>query len=555
MIDTNSILTKIRPVPGAVLRELRRQSIALLAGLLGSIVAVIVMGVLRLWWGAPTAPELVGERLLPLMSADQFVSLLLRFQPHPKTGPLGLALLGQCVIGTLLGPAYALVQSRLGKRQEPDAVSRLNWWPPRSAWMTAAAFALGMELVAVAVFWPVLPEGLFGDPIDTARLLTMTSLLLTFASYAAVLALAFQAFRRVWGAWAFGTETRPTPAAAEGILVTRREALITAGATVAVIAVGGIATNALISEYLARSNIPYEGRGTPGLLTSPITPNADFYVVSKNVLDPTVVADRWRLELNGLVRKPRSWTYPEVLALPSEVRAVTLECISNEVGSNLLSTARWRGVTLEKLLDLGGGVTGVSASHVVFYGVDGFAASLPLAALLQARALLAWEMNGVALPDRHGFPLRAIVPGRYGEQSAKWVTRVEIVDYNFKGFYQSQGWSAAQLETMSRIDQPRGQVRPGGITVSGVAFAGIRGIRQVELSVDGGSTWSAATLVPPLSDQTWVLWTWKWYPATSGQYTILARATDGSGAVQTQAQRGTVPDGATGWPSAKVLIK
>jgi DMSO/TMAO reductase YedYZ molybdopterin-dependent catalytic subunit len=550
----------------AALRTLRRHSIALLAGLLGSLAAALVMGLLRLWWGTPTPPELVGERLLPLMSADQFVALLIRFQPHSKTGPLGLALLGQCIIGVLLGPAYVLtVQAWEKKKLSSREAAAERWFPQSAAWTLAVAFATSMELIALALFWPVLPEGLFGDPIGISRLLTIAALALTFATYAAVVAVAYQIFRHIWGAWAdigpdvardTGMAREPsvdTPR--EQMVISRREALQTAGVTVSLIVVGAWAGDRLIDAYLSRSNLSYEGHGTSGPLTSPITPNTDFYVVSKNVLDPTVEVGRWRLELTGLVRQPRTWTYAEVQQLPAETRAVTLECISNEVGGNLLSTAWWRGVTLQTLLDLGGGTGSVADRHVVFYAVDGYTTSLPLEALLEARTLLAWQMNGSALPDRHGFPLRAVVPGRYGEQSAKWVTRVDITDHEFKGFYQSQGWSAATLETYSRIDQPRGQAGMGAIPVSGVAFAGTRGISRVEVSTDDGTTWSIAILVPPLSDQTWVLWHWLWHPAGPGFYTLRARATDGTGALQTPIERGTVPDGATGWPMVRVLVK
>jgi DMSO/TMAO reductase YedYZ molybdopterin-dependent catalytic subunit len=212
-------------------------------------------------------------------------------------------------------------------------------------------------------------------------------------------------------------------------------------------------------------------------------------------------------------------------------------------------------VTLETLLDLGGGTGPVAGKRAVFYAVDGYATSLPLEALLQARTLLAWQMNGSPLPDRHGFPLRAVVPGRYGEQSAKWVTRVDIIDQEFKGFYQSQGWSAAPLETFSRIDQPQGAAGIGAVPVSGVAFAGTRGISRVEVSTDDGTSWSVASLVPPLSDQAWVLWHWLWHPSGPGLYTLRARATDGTGALQTGRELGTVPDGATGWPTVHVLVK
>jgi DMSO/TMAO reductase YedYZ molybdopterin-dependent catalytic subunit len=525
------------------------------------------MGVLRLWWGTPTPPELVGERLLPLMSADQFVALLIRFQPHSKTGPLGLALLGQCIIGILLGPAYALAVRAWEKKQMPSssAATAKSWFPRSSGWVAAVVFAASMEIIALAVFWPVLAEGLFGNPIDIARLLTIVALVLTFTAYTSVLAVAYQVFRHVWGAWAgvtpdaardTGMTRVPILATTrEQVVVSRREALQTAGVTLGLIAVGVWAGDALINAYLSRSNLIYEGRGTSGLLASPITPRADFYVVSKNVLDPTVEVGRWRLELTGLVRRPRTWTYAEVQQMPAETRPVTLECISNEVGGNLLSTALWRGVTLETLLEQGGGTGTVAGKHVVFYAIDGYATSLPLEALLEARTLLAWQMNGSPLPDRHGFPLRAVVPGRYGEQSAKWVTRVDIIDHEFKGFYQSQGWSAAPLETFSRIDQPHGQVGFGAVPVSGVAFAGTRGISRVEVSTDDGTTWSIASLVPPLSEQTWVLWQWLWHPAGPGLYTLRARATDGTGALQTGVDRGTVPNGATGWPIAHVLVK
>src|SRR5262249_20570093 len=171
-----------------------------------------------------------------------------------------------------------------------------------------------------------------------------------------------------------------------------------------------------------------------------------------------------------------------------------LECISNEIGGRLLSTAQWRGFSLKTLLERAGGVGAPEGIHAVFTSADGYVTSLPLPDLLEARTLLAYEMSGETLPERHGFPLRAIVPGRYGEQSAKWVTRVEITDHEVKGFYQSQGWSAAQVETISRIDTPHTQAPLGEIPISGIAFAGIRGIQQVEVSADAAVPWQTASL-------------------------------------------------------------
>ncbi|HEY7092831.1 MAG TPA: molybdopterin-dependent oxidoreductase, partial [Ktedonobacterales bacterium] len=505
----------------SALKFIRHAGLALLAGLLGSIVAIVIMGALRLWWGTPTPPELVGERILPQLSVDQFIALLIRYAPNSKTGPLSQALLGQAVIGALLGGAYAVAVWRAGGMRAARE-GRASWLPGHRAWLVAGALTLGMLLLAIALFWPVLSAGLYGDPIGTARLLTIVALALIFGSYAATVALAYQAYWRVWGAWVEGAY-RDVPAqavantdgAATSIAgrVTRREALAVAGGTAVTLLVGAVATNRLIAEYLARSNLSYEGHTVPVSVMSAITPNNDFYIVSKNVLDPSVVVSRWRLEVDGLVGKPTTWTYDDMLKLPAETRAVTLECISNGIGGRLISTAQWRGISLETLLGRAGGVGAQEGKHVVFTGVDGYVTSLPLPDLLEARTLLAYQMNGETLPARHGFPLRAIVPGRYGEQSAKWVTRVEITDHDVKGFYQSQGWSAAQLETISRIDAPRKQASLGEIPISGIAFAGIRGIQQVEVSVDGGATWQRASLQPPLSDQTWVFWNWAWRPS------------------------------------------
>lgn len=545
------ILSAIR---WGILGELRRVRIGLVAGLLGSLAAVIAMLALRLLWGTPTPPELVGERILPQLSAGQFVMLLIEFEPHPKTGPLFLALLGQVIIGILLVP---LVERLARVPEMPPAR-----WPSRRAWLTAAGFALAMEAIAVALFWPVLPENLFGAPVDSARLLTMLSLLLTFTAYALVITLASHWLHRVYGTRATAVAALASPrhqmasSPGERSLLTpmnRRDALAAAGATVLMVAAGAGAIDRLLAQYLASSNLAYEGFGTPARIMSPITPNQHFYVVSKNVLDPVVNSGQWQLELTGLVRTPKIWSHGQVRALPRETRAITLECISNGVGGNLMSTAQWGGVTLQTLLDEAGGAL-PPASHVLFTSVDGYHTSLPLADVLHARTLLAYDMNGVPLPQRHGFPLRAVVPGRYGEQSAKWLTRIELIDYDFKGFYQSQGWSSAQVETTSRIDTPGCASPLGPVTVAGIAFAGIRGISKVEVSADSGATWHVATLTPPLSDQTWVFWSWLWQPESRGTYTLFVRASDGTGATQTAMQRGTVPDGATGRDSVTVVV-
>ena len=522
-----------------------RWGIALMAGLLGALASLLVMGIFRLWWGTLTPPELVAERILPLIPADQFVALLARFKAHPKTDPLGLTLLGQVILGILIAQP-------LSGFARPDTAPPTRW-PTRRAWLVAGGVALLMEVVALALFWPVLEAGIYGDPAGLARLLTAISLLLTFSAYAAVTLLADHWLNR----WLSRSSAIPAEAPSPTIAgVSRRAALEAGGAVVLSLAVGGVAFNRLLDGWYARSNLSYEGMRTPASVTSAITPTRDFYVVSKNVLDPTVQVERWRLEITGLIRSPRSWALRELQALESESRAITLECISNEVGGHLISTAQWRGVSLKTLLAAAGGAL-PTATHIIFYSVDDYTTSLPLAALLDARTLLAWEMNGEPLPDRHGFPLRAVVAGRYGEQSAKWLSRIELTDHPYKGFYQSQGWSDKPLSTMSRIDTPTSAATLGPVTVSGIAFAGLRAVTRVEVSADGGGAWHQATLLPPIATeaQAWRFWQWAWRPPRAGRYTLIVRATDSTGETQTSTVGPGVPNGATGWHSVQVLVK
>jgi DMSO/TMAO reductase YedYZ molybdopterin-dependent catalytic subunit len=161
------------------------------------------------------------------------------------------------------------------------------------------------------------------------------------------------------------------------------------------------------------------------------------------------------------------------------------------------------------------------------------------------------------LPNQHGYPLRAVVPGRFGEQSAKWLTRIELVAAPVKGFYQQQGWYSGPLYTISRIDAPGKHDRlPAGrpVRIHGIAFGGTRGIQRVEVSTDGGATWRRASFSPPLSPQAWALWHLDWTPATPGATELIVRATDGSGAPQIATARGTVPDGGTGLHHVPIIV-
>ncbi len=544
-----SLMPRARFVAQRGLSLLRCSLIPLVAGAAGSLAAILVMGILRLTWGVPSLPELVGERILPQLTVGQFVNLLTQFSPNSKTGPLSLALLGQFVLGVLLGPAYAFAAQAMGVRE--------GRWPSRRAWLVVAIGVACEEIVAIALFWPVLFANLYGLPIAHGRLVTSLATLIIFAAYMVVTALANHWLWRTWEPFVAGAfRTRVTVEDSATAQLTRRQAFVALGSVVLGLGLGAVAVQRLLAAYLARSTV-YDGMKSPYLASqaTQITPNDKFYLVTKNVLDPSVEVGKWQLDVTGLVHAPRAFDYEQARALPSETRAITLECISNGVGGTLMSTALWRGISLQQMLtEVGGALT--SATQVIFYSVDGFTSSLPLTDLLEAHALLAYEMNGAPLPDRHGYPLRVVMPGRYGEQSPKWLTCIELVDHDYKGFYQSQGWSDRQVFTTSRIEHPlaNSTVSTGPQIVRGLAYAGIRGVRKVEVSTDHGASWHAANLVKPLSDQTWVYWTWMWTPPAPGEYMLTVRATDGIGQLQIPTLTSTVPNGATGLHIVKVSV-
>src|SRR2546428_6514208 len=283
-----------------------------------------------------------------------------------------------------------------------------------------------------------------------------------------------------------------------------------------------------------------------------ITPTGDFYVVSKNPpgFDPVVDAQRWRLEIAGLVGKPVTLTYDEIKALPSVQRPHTLECISNEVGGDLISNATWRGARLQDVLNKANGVA-AKAIQVAFRCADGYTESLPVAEALNPDTLLVYEMNGAPLTTKHGFPVRLLVHGHFGMKNPKWITKIEGVDYNFMGYWERSGWSQqAIVKTISKITTPGGghmMYKVGDdVGLGGVAYAGDRGIKAVEISADDGKSWQSAQIKPPLGKYTWVFWAALWKSTAPGEYTLRVRAQDGTGTLQAREEVATLQEEATG---------
>jgi DMSO/TMAO reductase YedYZ molybdopterin-dependent catalytic subunit len=354
----------------------------------------------------------------------------------------------------------------------------------------------------------------------------------------------------------------------------RRRLLVSAGGLVAASIVGGVGGRVL----LARA-----GSAPPGVeaaipppsdtvqpfaaaadlaptvdgLSPIVVPNDRFYRIDTALITPSVDHATWSLRIHGLVDRETRLTYAELVGLPLFEQYVTIACVSNEVGGNLVGNAKWTGVRLREVLDLAG--VHASASQLVGRSVDGWTAGMPTAWILDAdrEPMIAVAMNDEPLPRAHGFPARLIVPGLYGYVSAtKWLSELELTTMEaFDAYWVPLGWAKeAPILTQSRIDTPRpggGGVTAGRVPIAGVAWAPDRGISAVEVAIDG--EWRPARLSAPISDATWVQWVYDW-DATPGRHRITVRATDGGGVVQEERRSPPAPDGARGWHTVDVTV-
>ncbi|WP_405161110.1 molybdopterin-dependent oxidoreductase [Nocardia sp. NBC_01499] len=293
----------------------------------------------------------------------------------------------------------------------------------------------------------------------------------------------------------------------------------------------------------------------PGL-TPYLTANEDFYRIDTALIVPQVSKNDWSLRIHGMVDREIQLSWADLANRPVMERLVTLACVSNEVGGDLIGNARWLGYRLDELLAEAG--PHPDADMMLSHSIDGFTAGTPLSVLTDGRdAMLAVGMNGEPLPVEHGYPARLVVPGLYGYVSAtKWVTELEITRFDrATAYWTRRGWSAmGPIKTGTRIDTPRarGRITKGRTTIAGVAWAQHRGIRTVEVQIDNGN-WQPARLADEQSIDTWRQWTYDW-DATPGPHTVRARTTDGTGTPQTADRADVVPDGATGYPSLTIQV-
>lgn len=368
--------------------------------------------------------------------------------------------------------------------------------------------------------------------------------------------------------------TRPSTADdREGVVQSRRAFVRTAGVAAAV-AVAGVATGRYVGDRVrslagdrAGFRIPTVETPAPPVsaahevavpdMRSFITPNDAFYRIDTVLQIPAVTTDQWRLRIHGMVDREITLTFDDLYRRSAVDRVITLTCVSNQVGGNLVGNARWTGYPLADLLAQAG--VDAEADMLLSRSVDGFTASTPLAAIFDGRdALLAVAMNGQPLPLEHGYPARLVVPGLYGYVSAtKWVSELEITRFDkATAYWTERGWAAqAPIKISSSIEVPAGfaRLKAGNVIVAGVAWAQHRGIESVEVRVDNGP-WQAATLADEYSIDTWRQWYWEW-DSTPGTHTLAVRCTDRSGQRQTAEQRPTVPDGSTGLERRVVFVE
>jgi DMSO/TMAO reductase YedYZ molybdopterin-dependent catalytic subunit len=298
-----------------------------------------------------------------------------------------------------------------------------------------------------------------------------------------------------------------------------------------------------------------------GFRANEITPNKDFYITSYSDKVPQIDPKTFQLSVGGNVEKPYTLTLDELAAMKDKTEFVTLECIGNPVGGSAIGNALWDGVTLRKVIEKASPKSGLVKT--VFYAEDGYTDSIPYELSLSDDVFLAFKMNEKDLPPIHGYPVRAIVPGIYGMKNVKWLSKIELVDYDFKGYWEKRGWSdEAVISVMSEILMPMDEktIPLAEYVIGGVAFGGRHGIGKVEISTDDGEKWQEAATKKPLSKWSWVLWSYRWMPPKEDDYTLKVRAYDLAGKMQETGSifrriTGSFPSGAKGIHSVNVTVK
>ena len=507
-----------------------------LAAALGIAIGELMAGLIE---GAPSLIIAIGDTVIENQPAGAKEIIVELFGTNNKLAlTTGIAVTAILIAG-LLGVA-----------------GRRNWIVPMAGFVVAGVVGLGAALTRPLV-----------DPI-----LAVVTIVLAIGVALAALRLMLGYTGPAWGAAATSADAAPVPG---GMPDWDRRRFLQVGGGVAVGAVllGAVGRN-LIAEGerapLDVAELPTPDAPLPAVPASAslevegispiVTPNEDFYRIDTALVNPRIDVDDWTLRVFGDVDREVTLTYDDLLAMPLFEQYVTIACVSNKVGDDLIGNALWTGVDLREVLDMAG--VQPAGEQIVGRSVDGFTAGFPTSWAMdpERRPMIAIGMNGQPLPRDHGYPARLIIPGLYGYVSAtKWLKEIQLTGWEeFDGYWIPRNWAKeAPILTQSRIDTPkRNATLAAGTTVpiGGVAWAPDRGVQRVEVAIDGGE-WQEAEISDPLNDATWVQWVLPWdAPADGGEHEIKVRATDGSGEVQTSDVTPPAPDGARGHHTITVKV-
>jgi DMSO/TMAO reductase YedYZ molybdopterin-dependent catalytic subunit len=506
-----------------------------LAGALGAIAGIGLSELVAGFLGAPSLLAAIGGFVIdhqPPGAKDLVVGL---FGTNDKLALEGLIVIVAAIVGALLGfvavrRSFALAATGFGAFAIAGFLATLS--------MPSASAPTSMIVALVA--------GIAG--VQVMSLLLRTAGAGRTATGAPVAAVMANWSRRGFLIQAGAVAVASTAA---GILGRR---LLEGGASSG----GGTAVTTL-PRPAHTATIPAGADLQQDGVTPLIVPNDDFYRIDTALVTPSVDLASWSLRVHGMVDHEVTLTYADLAELPIVEQYVTISCVSNEVGGNLVGNAKWTGVRLRDVLAMAG--VQAAATQLVGRSVDGWTAGMPTAWVMDParEPMIALKMNDEPLPRNHGFPARLIVPGLYGYVSAtKWLGELELTTLEaFDGYWVPLGWSKlGPILTQSRIDTPRnGQgVAAGRVPIAGIAWAPDRGIAKVEVAIDG--VWQAAQITTPISNTTWVQWLFAWdaSAAGAGTHSVEVRATDGTGTEQTAEVTPPAPDGARGHHTITVRV-
>ncbi len=538
--------------------------------LIAASLAVVTALALRYVFALPMPAELFADQATTRVPLPLFDALLGTFGSATKHLYLIGALLTEAILTALVGVGYVGARALLLRRA--TAQSQVNVESPavQLGYADIPALMFALWFFSAAALAPLIGGGFLGVELTGGALRTLLSQLAPDLVFAASL---------VWQSRALQREQAPAQRADAQL---SRRALLRQGAWAAGTLGGGIALwQALTSGLGALIGTPPAGASASSISltdiptrispppipsytafapvagqTAEVTPANTFYFVSKNLAgDPVITASSWRLAFTGMVNAPYSLTYDQLRALPQVTQYHTLECISNEVGGNLMSSGFFTGVRLADALNAAGIQRG--ATEVIFKAADGYSDSLHLSQALDDRSLIAYLLDGQPLPTLHGFPARLLIPGLYGMKNGKWLTELSVSAGAYAGYWEQRGWSPeAVVNLTSRIDTPHDGdlLSSKPLAIAGIAYAGDKGIARVDVSVDSGKSWKPALMRRPLGALTWALWEYPWTPS-SGEQVIIVRAIDLAGNVQTPYPASPLPNGATGYHAITVTVR